>query len=121
MREIDAGYAKLFLYDEKIVVVETKPGVIVEGSMVKAALDLIEKQIAADYSVIINRKNEYKLMRLEIYNETNHRQRLIGIAIVTHSKAAEMLTDLEIPLSQKKIAKFSNLEDAISWAKLFEK
>lgn len=117
MKEIDAEYAKLSLYDDRIVLVETKPGVIVEGEMVRKALDLVEQHVAVDYGVVINRKNEYKLLRFEIYGEVNNRDRLKGIAIVTHSKAADMLTDLEAPLCRKAFAKFGNVDEALIWAK----
>lgn len=117
MREIDADYARIFLHEERVVLVETKAGVVVEGGMVKKALDLIEQQITSNYCVIIDRKNEYKLMRFEIYNEVNDRSKLKGIAIVTHSKAADMLTDLEAPLCKKEFAKFDSLDQAISWGK----
>ena len=117
VREIDADYARLFFGDERIVVVETKEGVVVEGVMVKKALELIERHLGAGFVAIIDRRHHYKLMRLEIYGEVNACDSLLGLAIVTHSTAADMLTDLEIPLSRKPIAKFRSLEEAMDWAR----
>jgi hypothetical protein len=117
MTEIDADYARLRLHGERIVIVETKPGVLVEGSMVRKALDLIEAHIPTDYGVVIDRKNDYRLMRFEIYEEVNSREKLRGLAIVTHSKAANMLTELEAPLCRKAFAKFDCMDDAVNWAR----
>ena len=115
--QIDAEYALLTFCDKNVVVVETKPGIIVEGTMVKKAICMIEEKVDGDFSVVIDRKNDYKLMRFEIYNETNACIRLKGVAIVTHSKASEMLSDLEAPLCRKQFAKFHSVEEAIAWAK----
>ena len=116
-KQIDTGDAILSLLDEHVVLVETKPGVTLDKQKTDKFYEIVEKQMSGNYSLVINRKNDYRLMRFEVYNIANAHNRLRGIAIVTHKKVAGMMAELESPLSQKQFARFSNVDDAIAWAR----
>lgn len=115
--QIDTGNAILTLLDEHTILVETKEGVVLDKEATRAFYKAIECKMPGEYSLIINRKNKYKLMRFEVYNEANSHSRLRGIAIVTHKKIAGLMAELEGPLSQKPFGIFASVDEAIVWAK----
>ena len=79
----------------------------------------MRREESNDYSFVINRKHKCVLWRLKIYseNETNNRQKLLGIAFVTHEKVTEAMTELEAPFWQKPFKIFNTVDEAIAWAK----
>jgi hypothetical protein len=57
------------------------------------------------------------LWRLEIYSETNNRQRLFGIAFVTDEKITAAIAKREAPFCQKPFKLFNTVAEAIAWAR----
>lgn len=117
VREFETEDMNLYLLDDHVVLVETKPGVTLDKTKTKRFYDLIETQLPGDYSLIINRKNDYRLMRVEVYGVANTHSRLRGVAIVVHRKLAGAMAEIEAPLCQKQFAKFANVDDAVAWAR----
>lgn len=117
MKEIDTGDANLYMLDEHVVLVETREGVVLDIGKIRKFYAVIEQHLAGDYSLVINRRHKYALMRYEVYSEANQRDRLRAIAIVVHKKPAEQMASLEKPLSKKPFAMFKNVDDAIAWVR----
>lgn len=115
--QIDTGYATVTIIDDHVVVVETKDGIVVDKNLTKQLYETIGSKVPGEYSLVINRKHNYKLMRFEVYSEANAHDRLRGIAIVTHKTTAGIMAKIEAPLSQKPFETFDDVEQAIAWAK----
>jgi len=115
--QIDTGYASLTVLDDHVILVETKEGMVLDKKTIGEFYEKIEREMPNDYSLVINRKNKYKLMRFEVYGEANTHSRLRGIAIVTHKKTTEVMARLEAPLCQKPFEVFNDVDRAIGWAK----
>jgi hypothetical protein len=115
--QIDTGYAMVTIIDEQVVLVETKEGIVLDKKTIKEFYKTIEDKVTEEYSLVINRKHKYKLMRFEVYAEANSHPRLRGIAIVTHKKTSDIMAKIEAPLSQKPFETFNDVDQAIAWAK----
>lgn len=115
--QINTDSSLITLLDDHVVLIETNEGLILDKTAVRRLYEKIEQLLSGDYSLVINRRNKYKLMRIEVYKEANAHDRLRGIAIVTHQKVAGMMAGMEAPLSQKPFSTFTDIDDAIAWAK----
>ena len=117
MKIIELEKTKLTFLNEHIVTTETKEGVVIDYDTVKEAYDIIEEELSGSYTLIIDRRNKYRLMRFEVAKEDERRDRLEGIAIVTYNNTALKMAQMDKHSSQKPFAIFEQLDDAISWAK----
>jgi hypothetical protein len=115
--QIDTGYAIVTILDEHVILVETKEGMVMDKNVTKNFYETIEREMPGQYSLVINRKHAYKLMRFEVYGEANSHTRLNGIAIVTHKTTAGIMAKIEEPLSKKPFETFTDVDQAIAWAK----
>lgn len=116
MKQVDTGDAQLSLIDDRVVIVETKAGVMLDRNKTRQFYEIVEQLVPGDYSLVINRKHDYRLMRFEVYSIANSHERLKGIALVVPKKTADRMAELEAPLCQKPFAKFGSLEEAVNWA-----
>lgn len=107
----------LHLIDGQVVLVENRHGITVNREMTRHMCDLLEKQIAGDYSWVINRKEDYSIALVETYGELNARKRLKKIAVVSYRKLTDSIASIEKELYHKEFSVFSNVEDAIAWAR----
>ena len=114
-KSLSSGDAQIQILNDYIALVETHAGVMLDTTKIRKFYDLIENQFKGDYSLIIDRKNKYQLMRFEVYKEANRHDRLKGIAIVTRSTAEKKMAEIERPLSEKPFSTFDNLDSAIAW------
>ncbi len=117
MESIDLGTAKITLIDECIVLFEANPNIVIDKRAATDFYDLINKRVRGKYSIIINRKNKYKMLRMEVFSVINIQDRLVGIAIVAPKDTAKKMAAIEATLSQKPFAIFCNIGDAIVWLK----
>lgn len=113
---IDHPKTVLQLLDGHVVLIETRQGVTVSREMARQVCDLLERQLAGDYSLVINRKEDYSIALVETYGELNSRKRLRKIAVVSYRKLTDRIADIEKELYHKELSVFSNVEDAIAWA-----
>ena len=115
METIDLGKAQISLINEHIVLFEADPETVVDQQAAINFYNKIEKHVSGHYSLIIHRKNKYQLLRMEVFNVINTREKLVGIAIVTPKNIAKKMADMEAPLSKKPFSTFSNIDDATEW------
>lgn len=115
IKKITSDESEIRIVNEYVALVETKPGVVLDTPKTKKLYALIEEQFSGDYSLIINRVNKYRLMRVEVYNEANKHDKLRGIAIVTNKTTELKMAEMEAPLCQKPFSTFNNVDDAVAW------
>ena len=117
MKTIELEKTTLVFIDEHVVIAESKEGVTVDISAVKQAYDLIEENLSGNYTLILDRKNKYKLMRFEVATEDEKRERLKGIAVVAYNNTALQMAKLDQHATKKSFVIFDQLDDAIVWAR----
>jgi len=117
MKTIELEKTTLVFIDEHVVIAESKEGVTVDISAVKQAYDLIEENLSGNYTLILDRKNKYRLMRFEVAKEDEKRERLKGIAVVAYNNTALQMAKLDQHATKKPFAIFDQLDDAIVWAR----
>lgn len=117
MKTIELERTKLVFVDEHVVITETKEAVLIDSSTVKQAYDIIEEELSGSYTLIIDRRNKYRLMRFEVAKEDERRDRLKGIAVVAYNSTALQMAEMDKHASKKPFAIFDQLDDAIAWAK----
>jgi len=115
METIDLGKAKISLINERTVLFEAISDTVIDSQTAIYFYDQIEKHISGNYSLIIHRKHKYQLLRMEVFNVINTRERLVGIAIVTTKDVARKMASIEASLSEKPFSIFGNIEDATAW------
>jgi hypothetical protein len=115
--QLDLGHAILTVLDEHVVLVETKAGVTRDRHMTRQLYEEVEQMLPGEYSLVVNRKNEYVMWCVETYDETNGRERLRGIAIVTYQAINALMIEYEAKLCQKPFKNFNRVDEAVSWAK----
>ena len=94
--------------------------VVIDKDMAQSFYDGIEEHVDGNYSLIINRKNKYQLLRFEVFHVINSRVRLQGLAIVAPKESAQKMAQIEAPLCQKPFATFCSVDDAIAWLKTLQ-
>lgn len=117
MKTIELEKTKLVFIDDQIVITETKRDVLIDHATVKQAYDIIEEELSGNYTLIIDRRNKYRLMRFEVAKEDEQRDRLKGIAVVTYNNTALQMAKMDKHASKKPFAIFDQLDEAIAWAK----
>lgn len=114
---LETGFAIFYLIDEKVILVEVRNGVFVDRKIVKHHLNLLERLIGNNYSIVDNRKNDFTHDIVEIYEELHSRVRLKKVAVVTYRNQTNLISKIESQLCQKDFAVFVDVESAIRWAK----
>lgn len=117
MKTINLGHAKICLIDDHIVLFEANPDVVIGREEAQAFYDKIEQHVDGNYSLIINRRNKYQLLRFEVFKVINSRVRLQGLAIVASKDSAQKMAKIEAPLCEKPFATFCSVDDAVDWLK----
>lgn len=115
MKYIDLGKAQISVINEHIVLFEANSDVVIDKHTATNFYDEIEKHVAGSYSLIIHRKNKYQLLRMEVFNVINNREKLVGIAIVAPKNVAQKMAKMEAPLSEKPFSTFNDIDEATAW------
>lgn len=114
---LETGFATLYLIDKKIILVEVRKGALINRKLVKHHLNLLERLIDKNYSIVDNRKNDFTHDIVEIFEELHSRVRLKKVAVVTYRNQTNLISEIESQLCQKDFAVFGDVESAIRWAK----
>ena len=115
MKTIDLEYVTLTFIDDKTVLVEAKYGVEITGEDCPNTHEIIEKEMSADYGMIINRKEDYSIAPLQVYNVLNGFKRLKAIAIVNHKARTAICVETEQKLFRGQLEDFTTVDAARSW------
>jgi hypothetical protein len=114
---LETEFAILYLVDKRIVLVEVRDHAFINRTLVKHHLNLLERLIGANYSIVDNRKNDFTHDIVEIFAELNSRARLKKVAVVAYRQQTERIAEMERGLCKKDFAVFDHVETAIRWAK----
>lgn len=114
-KTIKSNFGQFIFLDDHTVVAEASYGVNIDASKVQYAIELIEKELLHDYAMILDRKADYSIMPIEVYEYFNSRERLKAIAIIEYKKQSVLSGNLEQRIFKGVIEKFVSKDDAHAW------
>jgi hypothetical protein len=117
MKKIDTDFIHINILDEKTVLVEAMEGVDITFEKSRYANQLIEDAMPGNYGMIIDRKADYSIVPVDVYNVLNSLKRLKAIAIVVHNKMSYFPLSAEQKLYQGKLEVFQTVDEAYQWIK----
>ena len=117
MKIIKADFGTFTFLDEQTVAATANHGVEIDRTKAQYAIDLIEKEMPADYGIILDRKADYSVAPIEVYQFFASQERLKAIAIVTYNRRDFLPDNLEEKLFGSSIQKFASIMEAHNWIK----
>ncbi|MDH5370327.1 MAG: hypothetical protein OEW99_13955 [Gammaproteobacteria bacterium] len=115
MKHIETDFIHISILDNKTVLVEAMDEVEINLEKSKYANSLIENEMENNYGMIINRKADYSIVPIDVYNVLNEFKRLKAIAIVVHDKRNFLPIDTEKNLFNGELDVFYSIQQAHLW------
>ena len=115
MKYIDTDFIHISILDERTVLVEAIDGVEINLDKAKYANKLIENEMPGNYGMIINRKADYSIVPVDVYNILNSLRKLKAIALVVYSKRSFLPVKTEKNLFKEKLEVFDSVREAHEW------
>ena len=117
MKYIATDFIHINILDAETVLVEAFDGVDINAEKSIYANQLIEKEMTNYYGMIIDRKADYSIVPVDVYNVLNSFKRLKAIAIVLHNKRSYFPISAEQKLYKGKLEVFQTVDQAHKWIK----
>lgn len=117
LKTIRTTFGEFSFPDHHTVVATAHKGVEIDADKVQQAITLIEQTLPGDYAMILNRKEDYSFVPVEVYNYFGRLDRLKAIALVIYSDREVLPENMEQRLYKGKINKFNSIENAHDWVK----
>jgi hypothetical protein len=115
MKYVETDFNHISILDDIAVLIEAIDGVDICAEKAKYANDLIEKEMPANYGLIIDRKADYSIVPVEVYNALNKYERLKAIAIVLQNKRNFLPVTTEKKLFKGQLEVFKTIKEAHAW------
>jgi hypothetical protein len=115
MKYIATDFIHISILDAQSVLVEAMDTVEIDLEKSKYANELIENEMPGDYGMIIDRKADYSIVPVDVYDILNKIQKLKAIAIVTHNKRSYFPVSIEQKLYKGKFGTFQSIKQAHEW------
>lgn len=116
MKKIEVEFGSFTFLDDTTVVAEAKKGVEIDGEKVSFAIEIIEKELPGDYAMILDRKHDYSVLPVPVYQYFASRERLKALAIVSHRVNPFLPEGMEKRIFGRDIETFYSVEMAHAWA-----
>jgi len=117
MKNIETDFIHISILDSRTVLVEAMEGVDINLEKSKYANQLIANEMPGNYGMIIDRKADYSIVPVDVYNVLNSFERLKAIAIVVHNKKSYFPVSAEQQLYKGKLKVFQTINQAHKWLK----
>lgn len=115
MRCLDTKYVYNSILDDQTILVEAKDGVEIDDEISKYNSHLIESAMPGNYGMIIDRKSDYSIVPIAVYNNLNKLEKLKAIAIVVHNKPNFLPVEAERSLFKGELEVFEYIREAHQW------
>lgn len=113
----ETSFGTFDFVDAHTVIASAHEAVEIDAAKVKHAIELIEETFDGDYALVLNRRSDYSVMPMQVYQFFSAIPRLRAIAIVRYNRREMLPDDMEMRLFDGPLQKFSTLEDACAWVK----
>ena len=97
------------------VIAQGKSGANVDRDMVRQVHQVIHDHLGGDYGMIVDRREDYSLAPVQVFDFLNNWVPLKAIAIVTHRTMSKTIAQIDQSLSNKPLALFDSIEEAQAW------
>ncbi|MDH5766495.1 MAG: hypothetical protein OEZ38_10815 [Gammaproteobacteria bacterium] len=115
MKYLDTDFIHISILDNKTVLVEAMEGVEINLEKSKYANELIESEMPGNYGMIINRKADYSIVPVDVYNILNSLKKLKAIAIVVYNRRNFLPVETEKKLFKGRLEVFNSVQEAHQW------
>ena len=115
MKQIDMDALNIKILDQQTVIIKAVEATEIDNSISSQANELIQNEMPGHYGMIINRKHDYSIVPIDVYNNLNKCENLKAIAIVLHNKNNFLPHSTEQRLFNGKLEFFSTINEAHSW------
>jgi hypothetical protein len=115
MKNIETDFIHISILDSNTVLIEAMEGVDINQEKSKYTNQLIADEMPGNYGMIIDRKADYSIVPVDVYNVLNSFERLKAIAIVVHSKKSYFPVSAEQQLYRGKLEVFQTISQAHKW------
>lgn len=115
MKKIDIHFALIRIMDTQTVLIQARDGVEIDAGKSQKVLELIAKEMPADYGIIVDRKADYSIVPLEVYRALNETDNLKAIAIALNGKRSVLPENTEKNLFRGELAIFQTIAEAHEW------
>jgi hypothetical protein len=117
MKNIETDFIHISILDTNTVLIEAMEGVDINQEKSTYTNQLIANEMPGNYGMIIDRKADYSIVPVDVYNVLNSFERLKAIAIVVHNKKSYFPVSAEQQLYQGKLEVFQTICQAHQWLK----
>lgn len=117
MKTFETDFGRFVFLDDHTVVAEAYRSVNIDGQKAKSAIALIEQELPGDYVMVLDRKADYSVAPIEVYEFFASIKRLKALAIVNYRRRGFLPEDMERRIYGGQIENFTSIEDAHDWAK----
>ena len=83
--------------------------------MVKENHQIITEQLGGCYGMIVDRREEYSVMPVPVFEFLNSWEPLKAIVIVTHRSMSKKIAEIDQSLSNKPLVLMDNVDQAQVW------
>ncbi|MDH5444902.1 MAG: hypothetical protein OEY52_05050 [Gammaproteobacteria bacterium] len=115
MKYIPTDFMHISILDDRTVLVEAMPGVEIDGAKSRYANELIQKEMPGEYGMIIDRKSDYSIVPVAVYDILNSIDNLKAIAIVVHGTRSFLPFETEKNLFKGELEIFQTIREAHEW------
>lgn len=115
MKYLNTDCMHISIIDDSSVLVEAMDGVEIDGKQAQYANNLIHEEMPGPYGMIIDRKSDYSIVPVAVYNILNSLENLKVIAIVIHGARTFLPIETEKRLFKGKLEVFRTIREAHEW------
>jgi len=115
MKILETDYMKLTILNNKIVLVDVADGIEITKEKTQLGIAMVEKEMPGDYGVIINRKEDYSFIPVDVYSVHNSHPRMKAIALVIYDNRIVLPVATEQRLFKGKLEAFNSVKLAKEW------
>lgn len=117
MKQIVTPLVTATLVTDQVVLIDAHEGVEITAEAGLKSNQMIMDALPGDFGFIFNRKADYSIDPVPVYQMLNGLGRVKAIAIVYHRNMTRGMLPLEKDLFNGPLEGFGNVDDAVSWMK----
>lgn len=117
MTIVDTPFLCATVVEDGIVLIEGRSGVNIDAQKARHVNELIAKAMPGKYGFVINRKEDYSIIPVEVYEVLNGMDRLEAIAVVTHRESSSVFAAIEKSLFHRQFKLCGDVDSARAWVR----
>lgn len=115
MKTIETDTMQATMLDDHIVVIRARAGVEIDAATARRDNARIADMMPGRYGMIVDRKADYSIVPVDVYEVLNGLERLQALAIVVYRKMTASGVRVEKQLFNGPLESFDSVEAAQAW------